>query len=359
MQPRVLLAAAVTFLGWLAVWSTAATPAAQSPPVDLTGTWNGTATDHWQRFNTADGMIVSWVLTQNGSAVSGTVTTTGLNGNDNSCSGCHRAKTGSVSGTLSGTTLTLTMDFPGHPDEPSPTCTASFSTTSPATIDSDPTSIITQPASQLVPAGQATALSVTPSSSSSRTTLQYAGSDLCEGAFDAGSLPMTRTVAYQYQWYAGPSGITSNPIAGATSSTYTTPPVTATTNFWVRVTDTLGGTVDSSTATLTPYRPSTIEVLSAGVSVIRAAHIEELRTRIDALRARLGLAAYPYEDASLIAGTTGIRTQHIIDLRAALGEAYVASGRTPPIYSDPALTTSLSIKLAHIAELWSALTIIE
>ena len=127
---------AVTFLGTLALSSL--TAVMQSPPVDLTGTWNGTSADHWVNPNTADGMIVTWVLTQTGSTVSGTVTTTGLHGNDGTCSGCHRAKTGTLSGTLSGTTLTLTMDFPGHAGEPSPTCTATFSTTSPATLAGTP-----------------------------------------------------------------------------------------------------------------------------------------------------------------------------------------------------------------------------
>ena len=58
-------------------------------------------------------MNVTWTLTQTGSAVSGTVTSTPLNATDGSCSSCHRAKGGTVSGTIAGTTLTLTMNFPG------------------------------------------------------------------------------------------------------------------------------------------------------------------------------------------------------------------------------------------------------
>lgn len=43
-----------------------------------------------------------------------------------------------------------------------------------------------------------------------------------------------------YQWYIGNSGDTSNPVAGATSAEYTTPPVVGATNYWVRVTNSLG-----------------------------------------------------------------------------------------------------------------------
>jgi hypothetical protein len=53
-----------------------------------------------------------------------------------------------------------------------------------------------------------------------------------------------------YQWYRGVSGDTSSPITGATSGSFTTPPITSTTNFWVQVRNPFG-TADSNTATLT------------------------------------------------------------------------------------------------------------
>ena len=48
---------------------------------------------------------------QTGTAVSGTVATQAVNPNDGSCNSCHRNKNGSVSGAISGSTLTLTMFF--------------------------------------------------------------------------------------------------------------------------------------------------------------------------------------------------------------------------------------------------------
>jgi hypothetical protein len=56
---------------------------------------------------------------------------------------------------------------------------------------------------------------------------------------------------FRYQWYQGPSGSTYFPIAGATSSTLTTPAVTAPTDFWVRVTNACGA-IDSAAATVSP-----------------------------------------------------------------------------------------------------------
>jgi uncharacterized repeat protein (TIGR03803 family) len=83
-----------------------------------------------------------------------------------------------------------------------------------------PPAITTQPASQTIASGQTASLSVV-----------AAGSGL------------------SYQWYVGPTGTTTTPIAGATSSSYTTAPLTSTTSYWVRVSN-VSGTADSNTATI-------------------------------------------------------------------------------------------------------------
>lgn len=56
---------------------------------------------------------------------------------------------------------------------------------------------------------------------------------------------------FTYQWYEGFSGMTGSPIAGATSSTYRTPAITAMKPVWVRVTN-VCGTYDSMTAFISP-----------------------------------------------------------------------------------------------------------
>jgi hypothetical protein len=75
-----------------------------------------------------------------------------------------------------------------------------------------------------------------------------------------------------YQWYLGLSGETDNPIEGATDVTYTTPPLTVTTSYWVRVTNTVGS-VDSQTATITvsiqpPAMTITLGTLPGGQGVV-------------------------------------------------------------------------------------------
>ncbi|HET8775136.1 MAG TPA: FG-GAP-like repeat-containing protein [Thermoanaerobaculia bacterium] len=84
-----------------------------------------------------------------------------------------------------------------------------------------PPSITSQPQSTTINFGSSTTLSVTAS----------------------GTAPLS------YQWYRGPSGTTTSPVNGATSSSVTVNPG-ATTSFWVRVTNACG-TANSAAATVT------------------------------------------------------------------------------------------------------------
>ena len=84
-----------------------------------------------------------------------------------------------------------------------------------------PPAIATQPASQTISSGLAATLSVAAS----------------------GTPPLA------FQWYQGTAGNTSIPV-GTNSNSYTTPALTATTSYWVRVTNPYG-TADSNTAVVT------------------------------------------------------------------------------------------------------------
>jgi hypothetical protein len=103
-----------------------------------------------------------------------------------------------------------------------------FTVTQAAVTGTTPPSVTVQPQSQLVAWGDAANLSVTAT----------------------GAEPLT------YQWYVGASGTTTNPVAGATGSSYTTPALVSTTSYWVRVSNAFG-TADSTTATITVDSPST------------------------------------------------------------------------------------------------------
>ena len=95
----------------------------------------------------------------------------------------------------------------------------------------DAPSITTQPASQEVASGASASLSVAAS-----------GDDLT------------------YQWYTGNSGDTASPVAGATSGTLTTGALTASTSFWVEITN-AGGSANSDTAVITIAAPAVPLVL--------------------------------------------------------------------------------------------------
>lgn len=91
--------------------------------------------------------------------------------------------------------------------------------------------------------------------------------------------------------------------------------------------------------------------LTAGVSVIKALHITELRTRVNAQRVLRGLGNYTFTDESLTASQ--IKAVHILELRSALAEVYQAIPQTAPTYTDAALS-GVQVKTVHIEELRSA-----
>ncbi len=66
-----------------------------------------------------------------------------------------------------------------------------------------------------------------------------------------------------HQWYQGVSGDTSNPIGGATSSSYTTPALVAPASYWVRVSNG-AGMADSNTAALTIGPAANVNLIANG-----------------------------------------------------------------------------------------------
>lgn len=63
-----------------------------------------------------------------------------------------------------------------------------------------------------------------------------------------------------YQWYEGAKGTTTNPVSGATQPTYTTPALTSTRQYWVRVSNSCGHQ-DSNAATVS-VQTCAIQILS-------------------------------------------------------------------------------------------------
>ena len=108
-------------------------------------------------------------------------------------------------------------------------------------------------------------------------------------------------------------------------------------------------------------RPAfTDDPLVPGVTPVRAAHLLELRSRIDGLRRRAGLPAFGWTDAKIVPGVTPARALHLTELRRALGEAYAAAGRPAPGYTDAAVTPgATAMRAVHLQELRRAVAALE
>lgn len=141
----------------------------------------------------------------------------------------------------------------------------------------------------------------------------------------------TGSPALRYQWYRGTAGDVSQPLAGKTTRFLEATAGSSAARYWARISN-ARGSVNSATATVTvPFADDPLIVRS---SVIRAAHITELRARIDAVRLRVGLSAYPFAQ-SVTAGTL-VRSSHIAELRVAVQQVYSSLGVTAPVYTSGA-----------------------
>jgi hypothetical protein len=96
--------------------------------------------------------------------------------------------------------------------------------------------------------------------------------------------------------------------------------------------------------------------LVAGTTIMKATHITELRTAINAARTRNGLTAAAWTDPTLSAGATMIKAVHILELRTAVNQVYTRLGRALPTYTDPTLVAGTTSKAAHIQELRNAVS---
>lgn len=85
--------------------------------------------------------------------------------------------------------------------------------------------------------------------------------------------------------------------------------------------------------------------LTAGV-VVKDEHITQLRTAVNAVRASVGLPAYPWAEA--VGPGVIVRASHVLELRTALTAALNALG-VPPVYT--ALSAGTVIRAVHIQEL--------
>ncbi len=98
----------------------------------------------------------------------------------------------------------------------------------------------------------------------------------------------------------------------------------------------------------------TDDPLQDGVTRIKAVHVVELRQAIASLRARYGLAVFPWTDPALSAGTQ-VKAVHVSELRLALANVYTAARRSEPTYTNATITPrSTTVNGVDVGELRSA-----
>jgi hypothetical protein len=120
-----------------------------------------------------------------------------------------------------------------------------------------------------------------------------------------------------------------------------------------------GGRLDLSDFAVPTHGSFTDPALVPGLHTIRAVHVTELRTRIDALRQLHGLAAMAWTDP-VLDSTVSVKAVHFTQMRSALIAAYQAAGRTPPSFADPVLSAGVTlIRAAHITDLRAAVEALE
>ena len=97
-------------------------------------------------------------------------------------------------------------------------------------------------------------------------TNQPASTTIISGQTATLTVTASGTAPLSYQWYQGSVGITTTPV-GTNSASFTTPALTATTTYWVRVSNTTGN-VNSTLATVTVPTAPTITTQPSSSTII-------------------------------------------------------------------------------------------
>jgi hypothetical protein len=141
----------------------------------------------------------------------------------------------------------------------------------------------------------------------------------------------------------------TSPNAAYTDSTA---PATSALLYRVRAINGTGTASEYSTPDLALTYTFTDGTLQPGVTRIKLAHLTELRSAANAVRAVAGLGAVTWADSSPVL----IRASHVTELRTAIDQARALIGLATLTYTNATLTPgSTLIRAAHFEELRSAM----
>jgi hypothetical protein len=114
-----------------------------------------------------------------------------------------------------------------------------------------------------------------------------------------------------------------------------------------------GGTIAYSNVDLAVPFMYTDPSLTTG-TLIRAAHVLELRQAVNAARTALGFGQLTFTDTSL--SGVQVKRAHQIELRAGVDGVRSAAGRSTLSYTDPSITAgATTVRAVHINDLRSGL----
>ena len=133
-----------------------------------------------------------------------------------------------------------------------------------------------------------------------------------------------------------------------TGSTGILDAVSANTTYLYRV-RAIGSSVSAFSSTDAATTVVFTDATLTSATAIKAAHVMELRTAVNAMRVAAGLGAATFTDASLTG--VAVKAVHLTELRNALDAARAAIGLTALSYTDPTLTAGVVAKTAHVTEL--------
>jgi hypothetical protein len=159
--------------------------------------------------------------------------------------------------------------------------------------------------------------------------------------------------ALTYNVYRSTDG-TNYALAGFTTSptvTFNDGGRSANTAHLYKVRAVNGGESSDSNIDLATTTIFTDDPLVAGPSLIKSAHINELRTAVNAVRTLASLAAGSYTDPSLTVGVTLVKAVHVNDLRSAIDEARETLALSALSYGETVTTAATIVKASHVIEL--------
>lgn len=157
--------------------------------------------------------------------------------------------------------------------------------------------------------------------------------------------------ALSYNVYRSADGVTYVLAGSASTPTFNDAGRSANTAYLYKVRAVNGGESTDSNIDLATTVIFTDDPLVAGTTAIKAAHVSELRTAIDAVRALAALGAGSYTDPIITAGSTAVKAVHVTELRTAIDAARSALALSALSYADPISAGTTAVKASHLTEL--------